>query len=50
MNTNLRDKVRAAMCLGCGMAGISATAGAADEARPSEVVRYAAQRLRLVPY
>jgi UrcA family protein len=41
MNTNLRNKVMAAMCLGCGMAGISATAGAADETPPSEVVRYA---------
>jgi UrcA family protein len=41
MNMNLRNKVMAAMCLGYGMAGVSATAGAADEAPPSEVVRYA---------
>jgi UrcA family protein len=40
MNTNLRNKVMAAMCLGYGMAGVSA-AGAADGAPPSEVVRFA---------
>jgi UrcA family protein len=40
MNTNLRNKVMAAMCLGYGMAGISAMAGAAEQAPPSEVVRY----------
>jgi UrcA family protein len=40
MNTNLRNNVIAAMCLGYGMAGVSATAGAAD-GPPSEVVRYA---------
>jgi UrcA family protein len=41
MNTNLRTKLTAALCLGCGIACFSAVARAADEALPSEVVRYA---------
>ncbi len=41
MNTNLRTKMTAALCLGCGLACVSAMARAADEAFPSEVVRYA---------
>jgi UrcA family protein len=41
MNRNLRIKCMAAMCLGCGTAALSAVAGAAEEAPPREVVRYA---------
>jgi UrcA family protein len=41
MNTNLRNKVMAAICLAYAMAAVSATAGAANEAPPSGVVRFA---------
>jgi UrcA family protein len=41
MNKNLRIKSMAAMCLGYGTAALSGTAGAAEAALPSEVVRYA---------
>jgi UrcA family protein len=41
MNRNLRIKCMAAMCLGCGTAALSGAAGAAEQAPPSEVVRFA---------
>jgi UrcA family protein len=40
MNTNLHTKLTAAICLGYGMVCLGATVAAADEAPPSEVVRY----------
>ncbi len=41
MNANLRSKLIATLCLGCATVSVGATAGAAEEAAPAEVVRYA---------
>lgn len=41
MNTNLRSKLIASLCLGYAIASVCTTAAAAEEPVPSEVVRYA---------